>query len=66
MNSYIIVWGVKVSGSIIFSALEVIRGDSLDEAYNAKYLEGGEPRGDCVIMEVHKITYDRVVLERII
>ena len=65
-NQYLIVWGVRVSGYIQYTGIEIIEGESLDNAFNNTYLDLGADddgnvvgksklRGDAVVMEAHRL-----------
>lgn len=56
MNTYVFILGVRVSGYVQYICTRTLAGDSVDEAFNAEFLERSS-LGDWVVMEVHKITY---------
>ena len=55
MNTYLLVWGIKVSGYTQFASVETLQGDTLDGAYNAKYLTSDIDMTGTVVLEVHKM-----------
>ena len=56
MNKYLFVKGVKVSGYIQYTGVEILKGRNVDHAFNLKYLNAESPHNrDCVVMEVYAI-----------
>lgn len=54
MNTYLLVLGVKVSGYIQYTGIKIIRGITLDNAFNKKYLHNPLPEG-VVVMEAYTL-----------
>jgi len=55
MKTYLFVKGVKVSGYIQYTGVEILKGENIDHAFNSKYLNAPPSNKSWVVMEVYCI-----------
>lgn len=61
-NIYLVVWGIKVSGHKEYSSVELVRGQSLQDAVNDRPL-----KGDAIVLQAFEVEkFPNISLRRIV